>query len=111
MLFIRDITQLKCYRGDTFNHPFILYSGEGLDFNEYQLQEGDKLYLAIMEPNQPWEQAIIKKAISNDNLCIKLEPKDTMCLIPGLYYCQIKCKLASEEVYTVLPKTAFYILE
>lgn len=111
MLFIRDITQMRMFRGDTFNHPFILYKGEGLDFKPHTLSSEDKIYMAIMEPNQPWEQAIVKKEIPIDDLAIKLDPKDTMCLIPGLYYCQIKCKLGTGEVYTALPKTAFYILE
>lgn len=111
MLFIREIPELRMNRGDTFYHPFIIYEGEKLDFVKYLPKVGDNIYLAIMEPNQPWEQAIIKKKISNDDLAIALDPKDTMCLLPGLYYCQIKCKLATGDVYTILPKRSFYIQE
>ena len=42
---------------------------------------------------------------------ISLKPQDTMCLIPGLYYYQLKLRTADEEVFTLIPKTAFYILE
>ena len=111
MLFIRNLNQIRMHRGDSFTETFKVLTGTELDFSEYTFTENDKIYFGLMEPNQPWENAIAKKLISYSDLKISLNPKDTMCLLPGLYYYQIKCKLGTGEVYTLLPKNAFYILE
>ena len=73
-----------------------------------------------MQPNEPFECAILKKVFTKDNLnefgdvLIELEPKDTECLIPGKYYYTVKAKFikdTKEIVNTVVPKTEFWIEE
>ena len=74
-------------------------------------QEGDEIYWALMEPNQPWEQAIVKKKLDISNLNVSLKPNDTLCLYPDQYYYQFKMRTAGGDVYTLCPRTSFYILE
>ena len=107
-------------RGDTFSVPLFINRGTELKPLRYTLKENDELYLAIMEPNQPFERALIKKVYSYENLnkygdvLIEIEHDDTRCLEPGKYYYQVKARLYDSEkdkydVNTVIPKTEFWI--
>ena len=72
-----------------------------------------------MEPNQPWEQAILKKKLDHNDqvdgtISLRFKPSDTMCLLPGLYYYQVKIRLFEDGeaiVNTIIPKTHFWIEE
>lgn len=108
------------------------------------LDPNQELYFGVMEPNQPFEFAIIKKKYDYQNppqyvsaeelgtcLCkqytffefngcaikIDIEPEDTVNLIPGKYFYQIKIKTndpdnpSKYKVETVVDKTPFYIME
>ena len=84
-------------RGDTVNLPLFINEGSDLLPILYELKDNDKLYLGVMEPNQPFERAIIKKVFTNQSkkdqnnlILIKLEHEDTRELIPGKYYYKIK---------------------
>ena len=52
---------VKLNRGDTFYVPYFINSNTDLNPIRYALKDGDKLYFALMEPNQPFEQAILKQ--------------------------------------------------
>lgn len=81
----------------------------------------DQIYLGVMEPNQPFECAIIKKTYTSENLnengdvVIRLDPDDTVCLIPGKYFYQIKSRLVNKDetydVHTIVGKTELWIIE
>ena len=85
------------------------------------LIEGDEIYLAICEPNQPFECALVKKKYNSEDLDkdgdvkISIEHDDTKCLLPGKYYYMIKAKFLKEDgkfmVNTVVPFTEWFILE
>lgn len=56
-----------------------------------------KIFLGIMEPNQPFEKAIVKKiytakdySMQSHTVRIKFESSDTENLLPGVYYYSIK---------------------
>lgn len=110
-------------RGDTFSTPLFINSGKALSPIRYTLVEGDEVFLALMEPNQPFEKAILKKRYDYENLndhgdvVIKIEHNDTRCLLPGKYFYQIKAKIHDEtsedgyRVNTVVNKTIWNILE
>ena len=95
----------------------LIPDGQGLARNQ-------ELYFAIMEPNQPFEFAIVKKKYDYDNppeyvtseelgtcLCkqftffdfngvaikINLKPEDTVNLLPGRYYYTVKLKTNNTE--------------
>ena len=111
MLFINTSPEIHTHRGDTLVIPSTIYSGDNLLRELYTLLEGDEIYFALLEPNQCWENAIVKKKFVDTNFKIKLDPKDTMCLLPGLYYYQIKLRNKEGEVYTLCNRSKLYILE
>lgn len=109
-------------RGDSFQFPITLNVGSSLDKSEYTLCDTDVLYLGIMEPNQPFETALIRKKFTfedldkDNNIVIRFWPEDTVCVLPGKYYYQVKLqtidqKTGKYDVTTVIDKTLFYIQE
>jgi len=94
-----------------------------MDPLNYGLRQNDRVYFAVMEPNQPFETALIKKVFTqadvneNNEIMIKFKPKDTLCVLPGKYYYQIKLQRFNSDdpedydVDTVIDKTQFFILE
>ena len=121
MLALTSIGQVRLTRGDTLVLPIEINQGDNLNPFRYDLQPLDEVYFALMEPNQPWEQAILKKKYTyidqvNGVITLKLRHSDTMCLYPGLYYYQIKVRIYDEEakdyiVNTIIPKTHFWVEE
>lgn len=121
-------------RGDSFKFPLTINFGTSLNPDTFGLQEHDKVYFAVMEPNQPFENALIKKVFTRSDVNDKHEieisfrPKDTLCVLPGKYYYQIKLQrfhkkrddfgndltewdLEDYDVDTVVDKTQFFIME
>lgn len=110
-------------RGDSFTLPLALNYGTNLDPYKYTLSDSCVVYFAVMEPNQPFEEALIKKrytakdADADGNIIIKFKPQDTQCVLPGKYYYQVKLQRFNSttaedyEVDTIVDKTLFYILE
>lgn len=111
-------------RGDSFKFPFMITIGDAVNYFVYDLMPGDKLYLAVMEGNQKWEDALIKQTYISDDydyrthqVMIRFEIEDTEYLIPGTYYYQMKLYRPKENVDdkfeavdTVMPRTKFIIL-
>lgn len=109
-------------RGDSFELPIKLNIGSSMIHKEYVLQPGDVIYLGVMEPNQPFETALIRKKFTYEdldefnNITIRFWPEDTVCVLPGKYYYQVKIqtidsKTQKHDVETVVDKTLFYIEE
>lgn len=109
-------------RGDSFYLPITLNIGDSINRNIYTLQEGDILYLGVMEPNQPFETAIVRKKVTyqdiedNGSINVRFWPEDTMYLTPGKYYYQVKIETVDlatnrKDIETVVDKTLFYIQE
>ena len=109
-------------RGDTVNLPLFINEGSDLLPILYELKDNDKLYLGVMEPNQPFERAIVKKIFTNQSkkdqnnlILIKLEHEDTRELIPGKYFYQIKLRKQNEDetydIHTIVDKTLLLIIE
>lgn len=121
MVYVDDNNIISMSRGDSVDLPLFLNAGTDINPVRYVLQDGDKIYFGIMEPNQPFENAIVKKVYTkddfneNEDVVIKLEPNDTVCLYPGRYYYQVKALFANDEenpiVNTVVQKTQFFIEE
>lgn len=93
--------QITINRGDTFERPLFLNKGTELRPIRYILKTDDRVYLAITEPNQPFELAILKKVYGRENtningdVVIRLESEDTERLIPGQYYYTIKAEFVN----------------
>ena len=110
-------------RGDSFTFPIFLNKGTNIQPEKYELDDKCYIYFAVMEPNQPFENALIRKKYTiNDideagNVIIKFRPQDTQCVLPGKYYYQLKLQkfnsddLEDYDVDTIVEKTLFFILE
>ena len=94
-------------RGDSGEFPLVINQGNAFNPIPYTLGEQDSVYLAIEEPNQPFEDAIVNKvytknsAIVDDegNIIIKIKPEDTVALMPGRYYYEIKLVTNNQNQY------------
>lgn len=112
-------------RGDSFTIPLVLNAGTAIEPVQYDASQTSYLYFAVMEPNQPFETALIKKKYhiptmergNEGQLLIKFRPQDTQCVLPGKYYYQVKVQTVNPDdvtdytVDTVIDKTLFFILE
>lgn len=108
-------------RGDSFEFNLMVNQGTVLNEVAYTMAANDKVYFALMEPNQKFEDAIIVKIYtkedqwSNGEITVHFDASDTENLHPGLYYYQVKLRTITEdsddEVTTVIGKTKFILLD
>lgn len=110
-------------RGDSFVLPLQLNAGTTMDPAKYNLTDRSYIYFGVMEPNEPFENALIRKKCTkndvDDSGCvlIKFKPQDTQCVLPGKYYYQVKLQTFNSDdpedydVDTVIDKQQFFILE
>lgn len=82
-------------RGDTHSFDFTIVD-PNMPEGRYTLTGEDAVYFGIMDPGQPFEEALVRKkytAADTDekgNLIITLESDDTVDLLPGKYFYAIK---------------------
>ncbi len=110
-------------RGDSFKMPLVLNVGTTFNPRRFALDENSYVYFAVMEPNQPFENALIRKRYTvedvneNGDIMVAFRPQDTQCVLPGKYYYQIKLQVCNPdnaddyEVHTIVDKTLFWITE
>lgn len=129
MLDITNNNIVTISRGDTVTVPLHLFYGieNKLTNLAFFMNRTDKVYFAVCEPNQSFEDAIIKKIITYDEvdkkngvIPIKMEGTDTEFLHPGTYYYIVKLlrkpvwkEVPDEEgtLSTVISKTKFIIID
>lgn len=107
-------------RGDSFKSPIIINAGTFLEPIHYTLTKDDTLYFALMEPNQSFENAILKKVYTvdsekdeNGDTYLTFSSNDTENLLPGIYYYTIKLVTTVDnktEANTIVPNTQFNII-
>lgn len=115
-------------RGDTYEFDLTIDDDASSD-GRYHIQGDDTIYFGIMDPHQPFENALVKKRFTVDdadvggNLTIVIEPEDTLDLLPGTYYYSVKIHLQHDEinpetgevygyidkVHTVINKTKLFL--
>lgn len=112
---------LQLMRGDTFEGALSINIGTTVSPVYYSLGEQDMVYVALMEPNQAFEDAIVKQTYNylsetddNGDLIITLDSKDTEYLSVGTYYLTAKLRyvdaMNKARVKTILPPTIFTLL-
>lgn len=126
MAFLSSNNIIITNRGDSFKFPVTIYSkDENNVSNLYAMQEGDFLYVAVLEPNQKWENALIKKTYDYTKyeadggyVMVRFTSEDTQYVLAGNYYYEIRLYRAPqnvkdgyEAVDTILPRTKFTILD
>ena len=96
MFILKNNNKIIINRGDSGKFTLSPFIRNGLTNYNYVFNPEDEVYLGVMEPNQIWEEALIKKKYDykdvkeDGTIDILFDSKDTQCLIPGLYYYQIK---------------------
>lgn len=107
-------------RGDSFEASLFINCGTKMVPERYLLKPGDVVYFALMEPNQKFEDAILKKVYTiadsftpDGDLIISLKSEDTQHLLEGKYYYTIKVNFADSTlpVQTVIEKKEFWIVD
>ena len=120
MFIVIEDNYLKMNRGDSYTLPLVINEGTKLEFKQYQLRQFDKIYVGIMEYNQSFEDAIIRKVISvtsptdrYGHPLLRLSPRDTEYLVTGKYFIEIKLVQSDfnegDTVTTILPMKEFFI--
>lgn len=116
MLTVGRDGSIQISRGDSFFVPLFINEGTDLEPIRYELNEGDLVYVGVMEPNQPFEKAIIKKVYNKDSektefgdLLLIFDVEDTEYLHQGQYYYSVKIK-RGDKVDTLIPERNFIIL-
>lgn len=125
---------IKLNRGDSCE--FVVSAPSRKDASKnYILTGSDILYFALLYPHQRFEDAILskgydhadqiidEKGVNTGEILIKLEPKDTIGLIPGIYYYTVKLYHGGKlnetdgsynnatEVRTIIERTKFIVNE
>lgn len=115
---------IKLNRGDSYEFTVSIPDKENPS-NNYILNGTDAIYFALCYPHQRFEDAFIIKGydctdhVNTGEILIKIEPKDTICLAPGIYYYTIKLLQGgtlgaiddAKEVRTIIERTKFIINE
>ena len=112
---------IKLSRGDSLSMGLFINKGTALCPIRYDLSGNDTVYFAVMEENQRFEDAIIKKVYNSESLktsegdlLIKLKPQDTEDLLSGMYRYTIKLKREISQdnfdVVTLVPEHQLYIM-
>ena len=111
---------IEITRGDSFMYPLFINVGTEMCPDRYLLKDGDTVYFAVMEPNQKFEDAILKKVYTatdeetpDGDLIIKLNSEDTQHLHSGKYYYTVKVRFSDSElpVQTIIENREFWILD
>lgn len=106
---------IKITRGDDAKSTLTINAGTKMRPEVYELKEGDQLLFHIMEPNQKFEDAFLKKIYTKDDLdenkdvVIVFTHADTVDLVQGLYYYEVKLIEADGTYITIIPMSRFII--
>ena len=121
MLDISHDGIISMSRGDTIKMTLFINAGTEIHPTRYELSEKDRIYVGICEPNQPFENAIVRQTYTSDDwelnedgdLIVKISPEETEYLVDGLYYYTVKLVTKheddSEEIQTLIQKTKFMV--
>jgi hypothetical protein len=118
------------HRGDTYDFDLVIDDVDSPN-GIYRLKGNDVVYFGIMDPHQPFENALVKKrftaedAYPNGVLNIVIAPEDTLDLLPGTYYYSVRAHLQHDnfhyktgeflgrvdQVNTVVNKTKLFLCD
>lgn len=92
-------------RGDSCCFPIFLNKGSDLYPVRYILQPGDEIYFSLLEPNQAFDEGVLRIILTYEDLNInndpvlRLTPENTQNLLPGKYYYEIKGKFNNSNIH------------
>lgn len=120
MVHISNNGFVRLTRGDSMAFPLFINRGTVTSPVRYEIANHPEahVYFGVMEPNQPFEEALIRKTYNSDSyitqegdLVIILEPKDTLNVLPGKYFYSVKVDYGDGTIDTIIPSTEFYIMD
>lgn len=122
MLDVSSNGIINLNRGDAFSLDVTINIGTIIEPIIYLMKNKDKLYFALMEPNEPFEQALMRRMFteadqdSSGNVLMKFPAEQTEYIMPGTYYYTVKLVRQDTDedeplVDTIIPKTKFVIIE
>ena len=104
-------------RGDTVRFSLFINKGTLLSPDRYYVKSTDKIYVGIMEENQSFERAIIRKVYDGNSaknkdgdLIIEISPIDTENLLSGAYLYTVKFQSDGNIVETLIPERQFTLI-
>ena len=104
-------------RGDTANYIFDINLGTKLQPEFYNLKDNDTIYLGVMENNQLFENALIRKVFKkkedeepSSSILIEFKHNDTIKVLPGDYWYEIKLHIGDTDEIITLVQQQFIIL-
>ena len=117
---------IKLNRGDSYE--FTINVAEKINsFKDSILAESEAIYFALLYPHQRFEDAILVKGygqedqdVKTSEITIKITPKMTRNLAPGIYYYTVKLQRGGtldditddddpKEIQTLIERTKFII--
>ena len=108
MLRISNDGIITLSRGDNCEMPLFINMGTDLEPLRYDLRKDENkdtiIYFSLMQPNQYFENGCLRKMYSSKNwnineygdLIVSFTPKDTMYLMPGKYFYEVKADLTNK---------------
>ena len=121
MLDISHDGIISMSRGDTIKMTLFINAGTEIHPTRYELSEKDRIYVGICEPNQPFENAIVRQTYTSDDwelndkgdLVVTISPEETEYLTEGQYYYIVKMVSTNDKgkeiVQTIIPKKKLFI--
>ena len=119
---------IRLYRGDSKEWEIVVNDEfDCINYVPHKFLPNERLYVSITRPNQKFEDGVIKKILTVDDIgqhgypVLKFRAFDTEFLEPGTYYFEARLANYNEvgdstaenykmEVRTVIPKVLFYII-
>lgn len=120
MVHISNNGFVRLTRGDSMSFPLFINRGTISSPVRYNIADHPEaaVYFGVMEPNQPFEKALIRKKYNSESpitkegdLVIILRPEDTLNVLPGKYYYSVKVDFGDDTVETIIPSTEFWIMD
>ncbi|OUP60089.1 hypothetical protein B5F14_06640 [Faecalitalea cylindroides] len=99
------MNDIELIRGDTL---ILDLSITDMDGEAYELQPDDECLFTVKK-NVYKKDPVIQKRITGSSF--QIEPKDTESLSFGSYVYDVQLTLVSGEVHTIIPPSAFKVLE
>lgn len=115
--YVKKNNVISINRGDYVEIPFKFEEGK-FPKTPITMNDGDVLFFGLMDPNMHFEHSLIKKEFtgkdtisSEGEFTLILEPDDTLELLPGTYFYEIKLLTKDAKIKTLIQKTRFNIID
>lgn len=118
MLNISKNRIVSLSRGDNARIPLFINKGTQLEPIRYNINDNPdtEIYFGIMLPGGRFEDSIIKKKYTKEDIneygdvVVEFFPQDTLYMEPGKYFYTVKAILPGNIINTIIEKTEFWLM-